>query len=127
MVMLLQVLIALTAKANAHAILHWEPSIPLSQKTTLEVIEDKASILQHQDDDTGVICGGETDGFQLADYFTFEDFDGNVTHMLKVQFLATVPVNYCENEDLNICEITFTVDSADQYHVSAMICSDFNS
>lgn len=120
---LMQVLIGITASADANAITQWEETIPVNPELALELINEQALNLTYQDEDTGKICGGETFNYQLADYFTFEDYDGLVTHHLVIKFQVTVPVDFCSAEVVRECQTKLSVTDEDDVRMGKWNCA----
>jgi hypothetical protein len=124
LLMAVQILAGFSASADANAITQWEDTIPLNPETALTLINEKASELTYQDK-TGKVCGGETANYELADYFTQEDYDGLVTHNLYVKFYVTVPVDDCASEAVQVCQTKFAVTAEDDdVQMSHWKCED---
>lgn len=118
----IQILGAITANADAVAITQWEETIPLTEERAIELIAEKAMEFSHRDDDTGNVCGGRTGAYELADYYTSEDYDGVVTHSLFIRFVATVAVDYCQDEKIVTCVAKFNATSPDDAHIARLNC-----
>lgn len=119
-----QILLGISASADANAITLWEDAIPLHADTAIEMINEKASEMSYRDDDTGYVCGGETANYQLSDYFTEEAYDGLVTHNVYIKFQVTVPVDYCAAEAIRTCEVKFAVTSEDDVQLARWSCEN---
>lgn len=118
----IQFLVSFGAYAKANAITEWETTIPVTQEQAIQMIDEKAADLVYRDDDSGVICGGQTDRYELADYFTSEAYDGLVTHSMLVRFQVTVPVDFCSTEVIKTCEVNFEATSENDVQLANWNC-----
>ena len=112
----LVLLLGFSAKADtAIEVLGWDATLPKAEQMVVSQIQTYA-IENHYADEREGRCGGETAGFELTNYFTYESFEGELTHKIKIKFLVTGSYKYCEGEVVSECEVPMTLYS--ENHVS---------
>lgn len=100
----------------------WEESIPVSEELTSTEIETKVADLTFADE--GNYVGGQAWNFKLVDYFTYEDHDGSLTYNVRVQYHASMSLDYGRTETTRICQTLVTIDPALKMNVGAVECPD---
>ena len=112
-----------TAQAYSnHNILDWDEIIPVAENSLLSELEVAVAQV-YQFEDEGVACGGEVISPTLVDYYTFEDYEGQISMLVKLEFLSSMAINYCAAEEGLKCEATVEVDTEDNYTLTSWSCS----
>lgn len=100
----------------------WDETIPVSAELTSTEIETKVADLTFEDE--GNYVGGQAWNFKLVDYFTYEDHDGSLTYNIRVQYRASMSLDYGRTETTRICESLIVIDPQLKMNVGAVECPD---
>lgn len=108
--------LGMTANAEtATEIFGWDSTLPNAESNVVSQIQTYA-IENHYTEVEQGSCGGDTGALELTNYYTFESYEGELTHKIKIKFLVTGSYNYCEGEVVSECEVPLTLYS--ESHVS---------
>ena len=119
----LVLLLGFSANANtAIEVLGWDSALPKAEQVAISHIQTYA-IENHFAEEREGSCGGDTAGFELTNYYTYESFDGELTHKIKVKFLVTGSYKYCEGEVVSECEAPMTLYSENHVSMGKVRCT----
>lgn len=100
----------------------WDETIPVSAEVTSTAIETKVADFTFADE--GNYIGGQAWDFKLVDYFTYEDHDGSLTYNIRVQYRASMTLDYGRTETTRICNTLVIIDPTLKVKLGAVDCPD---
>lgn len=107
---------------NLRSVLNWNPNIPASSKSVLELVEAEAAYFSFETDQD--ICGGEISQPILLNYKSFTTEDGNEIHEFIIRTHVTKSENYCQSETVLTCMAPIQVLSSKGILMGDWTCED---
>lgn len=102
----------------------WDDSIPVSQQDTANQIETKVADLTFADE--GQYLGGQAWDYKLVDYYTNESNDGAITYNVRIQYHASMSLDWGKTEVTRLCTTLVKIDHDHHVDVGAIECPDVN-
>lgn len=122
---LLTLLLSLSFATQAQAaaqIMGWDSALPQAEQSVIHQIQTYAIENYYTEVEQGS-CGGDTAGFELSNYYTFESFNGELIHKIKVKVFVSGSYKHCQGEVISECEAPVTLYSANHISMGQWRCT----
>lgn len=114
-------LFSVSAFGQINKIQQWEPTLPLSEADTIQLIQLKA-FEKFYEEGTEQACGGEIAEPALVDYYTYLSADTSTVHKVDVEVYVTGSFNRCQKQIISKCKVPMTMKSKKLFGMNDWVC-----
>ena len=112
---------SVTAFSQINHIQQWEPTLPLTEVDTIQLIQLKAFEKFYEEGEEQA-CGGEIAQPALVDYYTYTSADTTLVHKVYVEVYVTSSFNRCQKQLISKCKVPMTMKSKKIFGMSDWVC-----